>query len=58
MKVINLLSDFPITSNNLILIKEYRQQLRNYMNIPENYIYSRNISVPNFPIFPYNLVIY
>ena len=26
-----LMPDFPISSNNLKLIKEYRQQLRDYM---------------------------
>ena len=48
-----LLSDYPITSNNLVLIKYYREQLRNYMNIPENYIYSSNIFVNTFPVFPF-----
>jgi len=38
-----LLSDYPITSNNLILIKQYRQELRNYM--------TSNITFP-FPDFP------
>ena len=40
-----LLPDFPITSNNLTLIKEYRQQLRDYMNIPEVV----NSPLPSFP---------
>ena len=40
-----LLADFPITSNNLTLIKEYRQQLRDYMNIPEVV----NSPLPSFP---------
>ena len=50
-----LLSDYPITSNNLILIKDYRQQLRDYMDIPEivNYDYSSNIPLPDFPEFPF-----
>jgi len=40
-----LLPDFPITSNNLTLIKEYRQQLRDHMNIPEVI----NSPLPSFP---------
>lgn len=42
-----LLADFPITPENLILIKEYRQQLRNYMETPE--INTSNIPFPQFP---------
>ena len=38
-----LMSDYPITPENLILIKEYRQELRNYM--------TSNITFP-FPPFP------
>ena len=48
-----LLSDYPITSNNLIAIKDYREELRNYMNLPEIYINSSNIIVPNFLVFPF-----
>ena len=50
-----LLSDYPITSNNLILIKDYRQQLRDYMDLDEvkNYNSSSNISLPDFPLFPF-----
>ena len=48
-----LLSDYPITSNNLVLIKYYREELRNYMNLPEIYINSSNIILPNFPVFPF-----
>ena len=36
-----LLPDFPITPENLILIKEYRQQLRNFSN--------NNFIIPDFP---------
>ena len=50
-----LLSDFPITSNNLVLIKDYRQQLRDYMDLDQikNYDYSSNIPIPDFPSFPF-----
>ena len=48
-----LLSDYPITSNNLVLIKDHREELRNYMNLPEIYINSSNIIVTNFPVFPF-----
>ena len=43
-----VLVDFPITPENLILIKQYRQQLRDYMD-------SVNISspLPEFPKFPF-----
>ena len=50
-----LLSDYPITSSNLTLIKDYRQSLRDYMDLPEivNYDYSSNIPLPDFPSFPF-----
>ena len=50
-----ILSDYPITSNNLILIKDYRQQLRDYMDLDEvkNYNSSSNISLPELPQFPF-----
>ena len=50
-----LLSDFPITSNNLVLIKDYRQKLRDYMDLDQikNYDYSSNIPLPDFPSFPF-----
>ena len=50
-----LLADYPITSNNLLLIKEYRQKLRDYMSIDEikNFNYFNNMNVPDFPIFPF-----
>ena len=36
-----LLADFPITPENLILIKEYRQKLRDFSN--------NNFIIPEFP---------
>jgi hypothetical protein len=36
-----LLPDFPIIPENLILIKEYRQQLRDFSN--------NNFIIPDFP---------
>ena len=51
-----LMPDFQITSNNLMLIKEYRQQLREYMNKPEvlncNPTTS-NLPLPSFPEFQF-----
>ena len=50
-----LLLDFPISSNNLILVKDYRQKLRDYMDLPEviNYNYSSTTPIPDFPSFPF-----
>jgi hypothetical protein len=50
-----ILADYPITESNLILVKEYRQALRDYMNLPEvlNYNSSNNIPLPPFPAFPF-----
>jgi hypothetical protein len=50
-----LLSDYPITSSNLILIKDYRQQLRDYVDLDEvkNYNSSSNISLAELPQFPF-----
>ena len=47
-----LISDYPITSNNLILIKQYRQELRDYM---DRTYFSSNIILPfpDFPQFPF-----
>jgi len=47
-----LMSDYPITSNNLVLIKQYRQDLRNYM---DSIYFSSNITLPfpDFPQFPF-----
>ena len=50
-----MLSDFPIESSNLILIKDYRQSLRDYMDLEtvKFYDYSSNIPLPDFPPFPF-----
>lgn len=50
-----LLPDFPITPENLELIKQYRQQLRDYMNLEEviNYNYYNEIPILEFPDFPF-----
>ena len=47
-----LMIDYPITSNNLVLIKQYRQDLRNYM---DSIYFSSNIVLPfpDFPQFPF-----
>jgi len=47
-----IMSDYPITSNNLILIKQYRQDLRDYMEMT---YFSSNIILPfpDFPQFPF-----
>ena len=47
-----LMSDYPISSNNLVLIKQYRQDLRNYM---DSSYFTSNISLPfpDFPQFPF-----
>lgn len=48
---IYLINDYPITHDNLILIKEYRQQLRDYMNtFKEEFI--KNGKHPEMPIKP------
>lgn len=49
-----LLLDVPISSNNLILVKDYRQKLRDYMDLPEvkNYNYASTTPIPDFPTFP------
>ena len=50
-----LLSDYPITPENLELVKTYRQQLRDYMDLDvvKNYSLSNNIPMPDFPKFPF-----
>ena len=50
-----LLEDYPISPENLILIKEYRQKLRDYMKREDviNYKYSNTIAIPDFPKFPF-----
>ena len=42
-----VLFDYPITPENLILIKDYRQQLRDYMN--SSNINTEIIPLPEFP---------
>ena len=48
-----LISDYPISSSNLELIKQYRQDLRNYMNIPEIVNYNSNVILPPMPQFSF-----
>jgi len=50
-----LLPDFPITPENLELVKQYRQQLREYMNLEEviNYNYYNETPILEFPKFPF-----
>ena len=43
-----MLVDFPITPENLILIKQYRQQLRDYMDSID-----MSSPLPEFPKFPF-----
>jgi len=45
-----MLCDYPITSNNLLLIQQYRQDLRQYM---DNTYFTSNIIFPNFPSLPF-----
>jgi len=47
-----LLLDVPISSNNLILVKDYRQKLRDYMDLDQIINYNSNIPIPDFPTFP------
>ena len=50
-----VLPDYPIVSSNLESVKVCRQQLRDYMGLPEviNYNSSCNLSLPSFPQFPF-----
>jgi len=48
-----LMSDYPISSSNLELVKQYRQKLRDYMNIPEIVNYNSNVIIPEMPQFPF-----
>lgn len=48
-----MLCDYPITENDLAKIKEYRQALRDYMDLPDIISYSSNIPLPEFPKFPF-----
>ena len=47
-----LLPDYPISSTNLDLVKQYRKDLRNYMNIPEIINFNSNTPIPKMPSFP------
>jgi hypothetical protein len=49
-----LLPDFPITNENLNIIKDYRQQLRDYNNNSNN----SNLILPDKPDFIKNTIIY
>ena len=45
-----LLSDYPITPENLELIKSYRQMLRNFINTNKDLILSgEKIEIPEIP---------
>ena len=50
-----LLVDYPISAENLEKIKIYRQELRDFMNLPEvvNYNSSNDIPLPQLPPFPF-----
>jgi hypothetical protein len=48
-----LIPDYPISSSNLELVKQYRQELRDYMNIPEIVNYNSNVPIPEMPKFPF-----
>ena len=47
-----LIPDYPITSNNLILIKEYRQNLRDFMSLDDILNYDFAIHSNNLPELP------
>ena len=44
----DLIPDYPITSEQLILIKEYRQNLRDYMSLINDIA-----PIPEMPLFPF-----
>ena len=50
-----LIPDYPITESNLMLVREYRQALRDYMSLEGvvNYSSSCNVPFPDFPQFPF-----
>lgn len=50
-----LIADFPITPENLELVKQYRQEMRDYMNLEEviNYDYYSETPIRDFPKFPF-----
>ncbi len=46
-----LLSDYPITPENLEIIKSYRQMLRNFINTNKDLILSgEKIEIPEIPV--------
>lgn len=49
-----VLCDYPITPENLILVKEYRQKLRDYFELSEvvSFIDDTLFKLPLFPDFP------
>jgi hypothetical protein len=47
-----LLADYPISPENLELVKQYRQQLRDYMDLEEVKNYNFNSIIPDFTPFP------
>jgi len=47
-----LLADYPISAENLDLIKQHRQQLRDYMNLDGVKNFNFNSIIPDFPQFP------
>jgi Phage tail assembly chaperone protein len=48
-----MLNDYPISNSNLELVKQYRQALRDYMDIPELVNYNSNVIIPPIPQFPF-----
>ena len=50
-----LIADYPISADKLELIKQYRQQLRDYMNLEEvkNFDYYSQTPIKPFPEFPF-----
>ncbi len=47
-----ILADYPITNEQLIIIKEYRQQLRDFINEnKDNILAGQNIELPIQPDF-------
>lgn len=47
-----LIRDYPISYSNLELVKQYRQDLRDYMDLPQIINYNSNIAIPEMPKFP------
>lgn len=50
-----LIVDYPISTEKIELIKQYRQQLRDYMNLEEvkNFDYYLETPIKPFPEFPF-----